>query len=107
MVIAVLPVQQLNPVTQGAFAVVLIDAHGLLWGSVLALPERGQGSQPCSLTSPARARINIVETASRFARDLMVQKVGFAKLQALGIKLVAADSRHSFLDDTPTSKLIR
>jgi hypothetical protein len=26
----------------------------------------------------------IVETASRFARDLMVQEVGFAKLQALG-----------------------
>ena len=70
MVIAVLPVQQLNPVTQGAFAVVLVDARG-------------------------------------FARDLMVQEVGFAKLQALGIKLVAADSPHSFLDDTPTSKLIR
>ena len=48
-----------------------------------------------------------LETASRFARDLMVQEVGFAKLQALGIKLVAADSPHSFLDDTPTSKLIR
>jgi hypothetical protein len=37
----------------------------------------------------------------------MVQEVGFAKLQALGIKLIAADSPHSFLDDTPTSKLIR
>ena len=52
-------------------------------------------------------RTIIVETASRFARDLMVQEVGFAKLQALGIKLVAADSPQSFLDDTPTSKLIR
>jgi DNA invertase Pin-like site-specific DNA recombinase len=53
------------------------------------------------------ARTIIVETASRFARDLMVQEVGFAKLQALGVKLVAADSPQSFLDDTPTSKLIR
>jgi DNA invertase Pin-like site-specific DNA recombinase len=53
------------------------------------------------------ARTIIVETASRFARDLMVQEVGFAKLQALGIKLVAADSPQTFLDDTPTSKLIR
>ena len=53
------------------------------------------------------ARTIIVETASRFARDLMVQEVGFAKLQALGIKLVAANSPQSFLDDTPTSKLIR
>src|SRR4029079_15913204 len=61
---------------------------------------------PCLLTSPATARIIIVETASRFARELMIQEVGFAKLQALGIKMVA-DSPHSFLDDTPTSKLIR
>ena len=37
----------------------------------------------------------------------MVQEVGFAKLKALGITLIAADSPHSFLDDTPTSKLIR
>jgi ABC-type phosphate/phosphonate transport system ATPase subunit len=37
----------------------------------------------------------------------MVQEVGFAKLQVLGIKLVAADSPQSFLDDTPASKLIR
>jgi hypothetical protein len=35
------------------------------------------------------------------------QEVGFTKLQALGVKLVAADSPQSFLDDTPTSKLIR
>jgi hypothetical protein len=28
----------------------------------------------------------IVETASRFARDLMVQEVGFAKLRARGIE---------------------
>jgi DNA invertase Pin-like site-specific DNA recombinase len=53
------------------------------------------------------ARTIIVETASRFARDLMVQEVGFAKLKALGVTLIAADSPHSFLDDTPTSKLIR
>jgi DNA invertase Pin-like site-specific DNA recombinase len=53
------------------------------------------------------ARTVIVETASRFARDLMVQEVGFAKLKALGITLIAADSPQSFLDDTPTSKLIR
>ena len=49
----------------------------------------------------------IVETASRFARDLMVQKVGFAMLQGRGIQLIAADSPGSFLDDTPTAKLIR
>jgi DNA invertase Pin-like site-specific DNA recombinase len=52
-------------------------------------------------------RTIIVETANRFARDLMVQEVGFAMLRGLGITLVAADSPTSFLDDGPTSKLIR
>jgi DNA invertase Pin-like site-specific DNA recombinase len=52
-------------------------------------------------------RTIIVETANRFARDLMVQEVGFAMLRDLGIALIAADSPSSFLDDGPTSKLIR
>jgi DNA invertase Pin-like site-specific DNA recombinase len=52
-------------------------------------------------------RTIIVETATRFARDLMVQEVGFAMLRELGVTLIAADSPSSFLDDGPTSKLIR
>jgi DNA invertase Pin-like site-specific DNA recombinase len=52
-------------------------------------------------------RTIIVETAHRFARDLMVQEVGFAMLRHLGVTLIAADSPTSFLDDGPTSKLIR
>src|SRR6516164_4441946 len=53
------------------------------------------------------ARTIVVETANRFARDLMVQEVGFAMLRDLGITLIAADSPASFLDDGPTSRLIR
>jgi DNA invertase Pin-like site-specific DNA recombinase len=49
----------------------------------------------------------VVEAANRFARDLMVQEVGFAMLRARGIDLIAADSPSSFLDDTPTARLIR
>ncbi len=49
----------------------------------------------------------VVETASRFARDLMVQEVGYAMLRSRGIDLIAADSPTSFLDDTPTARLIR
>lgn len=52
-------------------------------------------------------RTIIVETASRFARDLMVQEVGFAMLKARDINLIAADSPSAFLDDGPTAKLIR
>jgi len=37
----------------------------------------------------------------------MVQEVGFAKLREPGIELVAADGPNAFLDDGPTSKLIR
>jgi DNA invertase Pin-like site-specific DNA recombinase len=42
-------------------------------------------------------RTIIVETASRFARDLMVQEVGHAKLRERGIELIATDS--SAVDD--------
>jgi DNA invertase Pin-like site-specific DNA recombinase len=53
------------------------------------------------------ARTIIVETANRFARDLMVQEVGYERLRERGIDLIAADSPTSFLDDGPTSKLVR
>jgi DNA invertase Pin-like site-specific DNA recombinase len=53
------------------------------------------------------ARTIIVETASRFARDLMVQEVGHAMLRERGIDLIAADNPSSFIDDTPTAKLVR
>lgn len=52
-------------------------------------------------------RTIIVETANRFARDLMVQEVGHAKLRERGIDLIAADSPGSFIDDTPTARLVR
>ena len=52
-------------------------------------------------------RTIIVETASRFARDLMVQEVGYAMLKERGIELIAADSPQSFIDHTPTARLVR
>lgn len=52
-------------------------------------------------------RTIIVENALRFARDLMVQEVGFAMLRDLGVTLIAADSPLAFLDDGPTSTMVR
>src|SRR5215218_1924102 len=49
----------------------------------------------------------MVETASRFARDLMVQEVGYAISQSGAIELIASDSPQSFIEDTPTARLIR
>ena len=53
------------------------------------------------------ARTIIVENASRFARDLIVQETGYQALKMKGIELVAADSPDSFVSDTPTAVLIR
>jgi len=52
-------------------------------------------------------KIIIVETANRFARDLIVQETGFKRLQVDGITLIAADSPDQFVDETPTTVLIR
>ena len=52
-------------------------------------------------------RTIVVETANRFARDLIVQETGYAMLKERGIELIAADKPDAFLDDTPTAKLIR
>jgi DNA invertase Pin-like site-specific DNA recombinase len=52
-------------------------------------------------------RTIIVETASRFARDLIVQETGWRYLRDAGITLIAADSPEAFLDDTPTAVMIR
>ncbi len=53
------------------------------------------------------ARTIIVETASRFSRDLIVQETGHAMLRERGIDLIAADSPTSFLDDGPTATMVR
>jgi len=52
-------------------------------------------------------RTIVVETASRFARDLMVQEIGFAMLKERGVALIAADKPDAFLDDTPTARMVR
>jgi DNA invertase Pin-like site-specific DNA recombinase len=41
------------------------------------------------------------------AAALLVQEVGHAKLRERGIDLIAADNPASFIDNTPTAKLVR
>jgi DNA invertase Pin-like site-specific DNA recombinase len=52
-------------------------------------------------------RTIVVETANRFARDLIVQEVGYEMLKSRGITLIAADKPDSFVDDGPTATLVR
>jgi DNA invertase Pin-like site-specific DNA recombinase len=49
----------------------------------------------------------LVESASRFARDLIVQETGFAMLKAQGLALVAVDNSDAFTADTPTARMVR
>jgi DNA invertase Pin-like site-specific DNA recombinase len=53
------------------------------------------------------ARIVLVEDASRFARDLIVQETGYQMLKEQGIELIAVDSPESFVSDTPTAVMVR
>lgn len=49
----------------------------------------------------------LVENASRFARDLVVQETGHALLKAQGFELVAVDDPDAFTADTPTAIMVR
>ena len=66
--------------------------------------DQRRGFQDMMETGP---RIILVETANRFARDLIVQETGWRMLKARGIELIAADSPDSFTADTPTAVLVR
>ena len=46
-------------------------------------------------------------TASRFARDILVQETGWRFLRECGIDLIASDSPGPFLGETPTAIMIR
>ena len=52
-------------------------------------------------------RMVIVESASRFARDLITQETGYAYLRDFGITLIAADDPDAFTSDTPTAIMVR
>lgn len=59
------------------------------------------------LAENADVRTILVETASRFARDLIVQETAWRMLRARGVELIAVDSPDSFIADTPTAELVR
>jgi DNA invertase Pin-like site-specific DNA recombinase len=52
-------------------------------------------------------RIILVESASRFARDLMVQETGYAYLKKQNITLICVDDPDNFILDTPTAIMVR
>ncbi len=55
----------------------------------------------------SEVRVVLVENASRFARDLIVQETGYQLLTKSGIKLIAADDPDAFTSETPTAVMVR
>lgn len=53
------------------------------------------------------ARVVLVESASRFARDLAVQITGHDFLKGMGYDLIPVDAPDFFTDETPTAELVR
>lgn len=49
----------------------------------------------------------IVENASRFARDLIVQETAHGMLKREGIDIIASDDPDAFTADTPTAVMVR
>jgi DNA invertase Pin-like site-specific DNA recombinase len=71
----------------------------LLGGAALIWPRAARAQQG--------ERIRRIGVLQASPRDLMVQEVGHAKLRERGIDLIAADNPGSFIDATPTAKLVR
>jgi DNA invertase Pin-like site-specific DNA recombinase len=72
-----------------------------------AIDARAGFSEMLGSMGSSGATVILVESASRFARDLIVQMTGHQKLQELGFDLVAVDSPTTFTDDSPTAELLR
>ncbi len=69
--------------------------------------RRGFRQMMTYLGEHPEVRTILVETANRFARDLIVQETGYRMLKERGIDLIAADSPDGFLGESPTAELIR
>jgi DNA invertase Pin-like site-specific DNA recombinase len=52
-------------------------------------------------------QVVLVENASRFARDLVVQITGHDLLKARGVELIPADAPDFFVDEGPTATMVR
>ena len=69
--------------------------------------ERDQFTAMLSYIQENKTNTILVETANRFARDLVVQLTGHDLLKAQGVDLVPVDAPMHFLEDTPTATMVR
>lgn len=72
-----------------------------------AVGDRKGFSEMLSYMLGNGARIVLIETANRFARDLVVQLTGHDFLKKNGIDLIPVDCPQHFTEDTPTAEMVR
>jgi DNA invertase Pin-like site-specific DNA recombinase len=72
-----------------------------------AIDARGGFSALLCYCAEHDVKTIIVENASRFARDLIVQETGYAALKRAGFTLIASDDPDSFTADTATAVMVR
>lgn len=72
-----------------------------------AIEERQGIAELLKLCQEHGIEIILVENASRFSRDLIVQESGYQKLKELGIQLIPVDAPDFFNSDDPSRVLIR
>ncbi|MES1192654.1 MAG: recombinase family protein [Steroidobacter sp.] len=93
---------------QAGYSIVLQPFYDAAVSGADAVDTRpGFLSMMAFLAQHADCRTILVETASRFARDLIVQETAHKMLRSRGIELIAVDSPESFVTDTPTAELVR
>ena len=69
--------------------------------------DRPQFKQMLDDMAEQGVKIILIESPDRFARDLIVQIVGYDMLTDLGIKLIPASAPTFFQEETPTGVFIR
>ena len=73
-------------------------------GEILSRPKFMEMMEYCDSND---VKTIVFENTTRFSRDLICSETGYVYLKGLGFTLISSESPESFIDDTPTSVLIR
>ena len=73
-------------------------------GEILSRPKFMEMMEFCDSND---VKTIVFENTTRFSRDLICSETGYVYLKGLGFTLISSESPESFVDDTPTSVLIR
>ena len=73
-------------------------------GEILSRPKFMEMMEYCDSND---VKTIVFENNTRFSRDLICSETGYVYLKGLGFTLISSESPESFVDDTPTSFLIR